>query len=399
MMNEKEMQDRINRRLSGLAASSQRRARIRAAIRTERKEARPMKKTVSRMLLLAAAAVLLLAAAALAEHFSLFNFFGECDARYAAVAPYAALTVSEPALVEQPELGTAAAVIDSAYFDGLSLSLAYRITQGQHITEYRPAEAELALMAIGDAETLVADLSENEPGSDILRAWNQALETGAPYGYWRVAVYTSDHTVTDDGVDIYPDSAIPAYDANGDFCELREFACPLPEAVRERQEIKVSIGVKKETAYYWFDGSNCYWRIEHEDIGTMTAAVPRNGESRRYTGSGKISGVNCAVQAEASPMAAVMTITCDAPLADFLGAAPQGMDESDCWAEVIAVDENGHALRPQGGIPLDAGDTFTLTLYGTGALPKTVTVYLFSAWEGMDAPDTAALEGICLREL
>lgn len=396
MINEKEVQERVNRRLSGLAASDQRRMRIRTTINAEREEAHPMKRPISKTLVFAIVAVMLMATVAIAEHFNLFNFFGERDERYNAVAPYATLTVTEPALVEHPELGTAEASIDSAYFDGLSLNLAYRITQGQKVTEYKPTEAELALMSSGNAEVLVAVLTANEPGIDILRAWNQALEAGTPYGYRKVSVYTSDHTVTDDGVDIYPDSASPAYSENGEFCEMREFECPLPEEIRTCQELKLNIGVKQEVVYYWFDGTNCYWRTEREGIGTMTATIPRNSESKQYAGTGTINGTSCTIAAEVSPMAAIMSIECGAPLNTFLDAAPEGTDERDCWVEVIAIDENGNKFRPHGGVALDDRTSFSLSFNGTGTQPQTMTVYIYTMWDEADAPDLSTLDSISL---
>ena len=75
MINEKDIQDRVNRRLSGLAASEQRRMRIRTAINAEREEAQPMKRTISKTLVFAIVAVMLIATVAIAEHFNLFNFF------------------------------------------------------------------------------------------------------------------------------------------------------------------------------------------------------------------------------------------------------------------------------------------------------------------------------------
>lgn len=396
MINEKDIQDRVNRRLSGLAASEQRRMRIRTAINAEREEAQPMKRTISKTLVIAIVAVMLMATVAIAEHFNLFNFFGAHDERYNAVAPHATLTVSEPALVEHPELGTVTASIDSAYFDGLSLNLAYRITQGQKVEEYTPSETELALMTAGNADVLVADFSENEPGIEILRAWNQAVEAGTPYGYKKTTVYTSDHTNTDDGIDLYPDSAAPTYNENGEFCEMREFECPLPDEVRDRKELKVNIGVKQEVVYYWFDGTNCYWRTERADVGTMTATIPLNGESKQYAGTGTINGASCMITAEVSPMAAVMTIECSAPLSTFLNTAPEGTDERDCWVEVIAIDENGNKFRPHGGVALDEGTSFSLSFNGTGTQPQNMNVYLYTMWEEADAPDFATLDSIAL---
>ena len=397
MINEKEFQSKINRRLSGIAASEQRRMRIRAAVNSEREEKEPMRRTCSKALAFAAAAVMLAATVAFAEHLNLFHFFGERDERYNAVAPYAALAFTDPVLAEHPNLGSAVASIDSAYFDGLSLNLAFRITQGQEVEEYSPTEDELARMEKGDPGTLVADLLENEPGIEILEAWNQAIANGTPYGYRRTAVYASDHTITDDGVDISPDSASPRYNENGDFCEMREFECPLPDEIRSREALKINIGICQRNSYYWFDGKDCFCRIEHGGIGAMTAVIPRNGETRRFSGCGEINGVSCTVSAEVSPMASVITFRSDAPMNAFLSAPPEGTDEYDCWVEAILVDENGKKYRPQRGIMLDDGSQFALPLCGTGVLPEELTVYVYSMWEGIDEPDISSLEGIVLK--
>ena len=397
MINEKEFQNQINRRLSGITASEQRRMRIRAKINSERKDSQPMKRTFSKALIFTAIAVFLMATVALAEYFNLFDFFGERDGRYTAVAPYATLTITEPVLVEHPNLGSAAASIDSAYFDGLSLNLAFRITHGQKAEEYTPSEAELALMEKGNPAVLAADFSENEPGIEILRTWNQAIENGIPYGYRKTAVYASDHTVTDDGLDIWLDSASPRYNENGDFCEMREYECPLPDEIRSRQELRISIGVRQTTTYFWFDGMNCYWRNESSEVGTMTAVIPRNGEIKRFSGTGKISGAVCTVNAEVSPMVSVIAFKSEAPLNTFLSVAPEGTDEYDCWVEVIPVDENGNRYCQNECAPLDGGSEFTMSFKGAGVLPEELTVYVYSMWEGIDEPDITSLDGLCLK--
>ena len=397
MIDEKEFQDQINRRLSGITASEQRRMRIRAAVNSERKDSQPMKRTFSKALLFAAIAVLLIATVAFAEYLNLFNFFGKRDERYNAVAPYATLTITEPVLVEHPNLGSATASIDSAYFDGLSLNLAYRITHGQKVEEYTPSEAELALMEKGNPVVLASDFSENEPGSEILKAWNQAVETGTPYGYRKTTVYASDHTITDDGADIWLDSASPRYNENGDFCEMREYECPLPDEIRSRQELRINMDVRRTTTYYWFDGTNCYWRNESSEVGAMTAVIPRNGEIKRFSGTGEISGAVCTVNAEVSPMVSVMTFQSDAPLNSFLSAAPEGTDERDCWVEVIPVDENGNRYRQNECAPFNDISEFTLSFQGSGVLPEELTIYVYSMWEGIDEPDIASLDGIRLK--
>lgn len=397
MINEKEFQDQINRRLSGITASEQRRMRIRNAVDPERKDLQPMKRPFSKALVFAVIAAMLAATVAFAEYFNLFSLFGEHDERYNAVAPYAALTITEPVLMEQPDLGNTVASIDSAYFDGLSLNLAYRITQGQKVEEYTPTEAELALMEKGNPDTLVADLSENEPGAEILRAWNQAIENGTPYGYRKTTVYTGDRSITGDGVDIYPDSASPRYNENGEFCEMREFECPLPEEIRSCRELTINIDVRKMTACYWFDGTDCYRSSVSSEVGTMTAVIPRNGEIRHFSGTGKINGTVCTVEAEVSPMVSVITFRSDAAFNTFLNVAHEGTDEHDCWVEVIPVDENGNKYSQNECPLLDGRNEITLSFKGTGVLPEELTVYVASMWEEIDEPDITSLNGIGLK--
>jgi len=397
VINEKEFQAQINRRLSGITASGQRRMHIRSAVNSEREDSQPVRRTFSKALIFAAVAVMLAATVALGEYFNLFNFFGRHDERYNAVAPYATLTITEPVLMEHPDLGSSAACIDRGYFDGLSLRLAFRISQGQTVAEYMPTETELALMEKWNLSIPVIALSENEPGIEILKNWNHAVENGIPYGYRKTTVYTGDHTITDDGIDLSFDSVSSMYNENGDFCEMREFECPLPDEIRGRQDIKINIGVRQETAYYWFDGTNCFRRTERSEIGTMTAVVPRNGESKHFSGTGRINGVSCTVIAEISPMASVITFRSDAPINTFLSAAPAGTAENDCWVEVTPIDENGRKYRPQECIRLSDSTEFTLPFSGTGVLPEELTVYVYSMWEGIDEPDIASLGGISLK--
>ena len=395
MINEKDIQDRVNRRLSGLASSQQRRMRIQAAISAEREETRPMKRTISRTLVFAIVAVMLMATVAIAEHFNLFNFFGAHDERYNAVAPHATLTVTEPALVAHPHLGEVKASIDSAFFDGLSLNLAYRIENHRHVEAFTPTADELAAMQ--PDEPLIIALVGNEPGLAIYEAYHDAVANGTPFGYRQYTVYPSDHTVTDDGIDIPPYSAMEDYDETGAYCEMREFETPLPAELTGRKELKVSIKMYQQETAVWFDGQNCYIKYDRSEVGHMDAAIPLTKDAvQTMKGSGEINGVKCEATATVSQMAASVTVKCDAPLSTFLPAAPEGTDEHDCWVEVIALDENGSKLCPQEGILLDDRTSFTLPFRGTGFLPKTLTVYVYSMWEGIDDPDLTTLDGIVL---
>lgn len=387
---------RINRRLSGLTASAQRRERIRAAIHAQPEEVLPVKRKLTAAPVFALILVLLMASLAIADSLNLFSFFGRRDERYAAVAPQAALTVSEAARIEHPHLGNVTASIDSAYFDGLSLSLAYRIDHPCHVEEYTPTAEELTAMQ--PDEPVIIALVGSEPGLAIYEAYNSAVASGTPFGYRQYTVYPSDHTVTDDGVDIPPSSAMADYDESGAYCEMREFDTPVPVELASRDVLNVSIAIYQQETAVWFDGQHCYISYDRTEVGRMDASVPLTGDAVQFMkGSGEINGVKCSAEARVSQMAASITVHCDAPLASFLGAAPEGTAEHDSWVEVIAMDEKGSRFRQQEGFGADDRSSFTLSFDGTGALPEALSLYIYTAWEGMDAPDLAAMDSITLR--
>jgi len=396
MINEKEIQDRVNRRLSGLTASHQRRMRIRTALSAEREMNHPMKRTISKSLAFAIIAVMLMATVAIAEHLNLFSFFGKQDERYIAVAPHANLAVTEPALIEHPHLGKVKASIDSAYFDGLSLNLSYRIEHHRYVEEYTPSTGEIAAMQ--PDEPVIIALVGNEQGHDVYEAYNTAVTNGTPFGYRQYTVYPSDHTITDDGIDIPPYSAMEDYDENGAYCEMREFQTPLPAELRGRKQLNVSIKMYQQETMVWFDGQNCYIKYDRSEVGRMDAAIPLTRDAvRSMKGSGTVNGVKCEAEAEVSRMAASITVNCEAPVNAFLTAAPEGVDPYDSWVEVIAVDEQGNMFLPQNGFLIDDRTSFTLAFLSTGALPETLTVYVYSMWEGIESPALDTLEGIVLQ--
>ncbi len=395
MFNEKEVQDRVNRRLSGLAASEQRRMRIQTAINAEREGAQPMQRTISKALVFAIVAVLLMAAVAIAEYFNLFNFFGQQDKRYAAVAPKATLTMSEGVLIEHPHLGEVKASIDSAYFDGLTLNLAYRIDHPSYVEEFTPTAEEVATMR--PDEPLIIPLAGNEPWLDVYEVYNAAVTDGTPFGYRQYTVYPSDHTVTDDGIDIPPFAATEGYDETGAYCEMREYETPLPAELSGRDVLNVSIGMYQQETIVWFDGQNCYVKYDRSEVGRMDAAIPMTRDAvQTMEGSGVINGVHCVATASVSQMAASITMKCDAPLDAILSRPPVVVDSNDAWVEIVAVDENGNIFRPQEGIAMEGQSSFTTSLSGTGALPETMTLYVYSMWEEMEEPDLSLLDGITL---
>lgn len=398
-MNEKDIQERVNRRLSGLCADEARRMRIRTAMRAERQANEIVKKKISPVLIAALVLVLLTATAAIAEHLNLFDFFGSGDQRYANVAQQAELSTSAPVTVTNAPQGVASAALDSAYFDGLTLNLAFRIEQGVRFEAYTPSAEELAGMT-GEPPMPEAVADEYAPGSEVLAAYQQALANGTPFGYRAYQVSPSDHTLTDDGVEIPPYAADGAYTADGAYAELREFETPLPAELASREALNLRIKLYRSTTTVYFDGQQVYRRTERAEAGELTGTVPLTKDAvRELSGEATINGASCRAEAKVSRMAASVTFQCDAPFRTFLAAPPEGIDPSDAWVEFAAYDEAGRRYRVQSAFDLaDDQAEYTVAFLGVGELPETLTLYVFAAWDGpsLSAEDIQAMTGIPL---
>lgn len=277
MLNEKNISQAVDRRLSGLTASEERRMGILRAAYQERREATPVKSKKTLIIVIAVAVLMLTSAIAVAETLNLFDFFGKHDKFLAALAPKATLEITEPALIEHPHLGKVTAEIDSAYFNGESLMLAYRVTNSTYAEEHTPTAAELAQMTL-DEPALFA-ITGSEPYHEVLVAYNEAVENGTPFGFRLYTVNVSDHTRTDDGIDLGPwNGGYSDYDENGALCELIEFDSPLPGDIGERDLLTVTKAVRQYEYILWFDGKDCWLRYAMQSVGEITATIPRTEE-------------------------------------------------------------------------------------------------------------------------
>lgn len=276
MLNERNIREAVDHRLSGLAASEERRMRILRAANQERREAKPVK-SKKWIVAIALMAMLLTSALAVAETLNLFDFFGKEDARYAALAPKATLEITEDVLIEHPHLGCVEVEIDSAYFNGEALMLAYRVRNSNYAEVYTPTEEEISKMTLD--EPVIIALMGNEPCYDVLAAHNEAVEKGVPFGYKSYTVYVGDHVYTDDGIDLGPwTGGYSDYDETGALCELREYEAPLPGGIGLRDALKVNMTVRQHECTVWFDGEECWISYDLQDVAEITAVIPRTTE-------------------------------------------------------------------------------------------------------------------------
>ena len=273
MLNEKNISRAVDRRLSGLTASEERRARILWAARQERREAKPVRSKKTLAITFALIAAMLTSAMAVAETLNLFDFFGKENGCYATLAPYATLEITEDVLIDHPHLGSVKAEIDSAYFNGEELMLAYRVHSSTYVEAYTPTEEEIAQMILD--EPVIIALMGNEPYHDVLEAYNEAVEKGIPFGYKSYTVSVGDHVCTDDGIDLGPwTGGYSDYDENGALCELRDYEGPLPGDIGSRSSLKVVMNVRQHECTVWFDGKDCWLSYSQQDVAEIAAVIP-----------------------------------------------------------------------------------------------------------------------------
>lgn len=410
MLNEKDIQQAVDSRLSGLQASEVRRMRIRTAVSEKRREETPVRSKKTMIIAIALAAMLLTSAIAVAETLNLFDFFGRQEARFAALAPKATLEITEPALIEHPHLGSVEVKIDSAYFDGLGLSLTYQIDNSMYAEECTPTAEEIAQMKLD--EPVVLAIVGNEPYVEVHEAYNEAVANGTPFGYKQYTVRVHDHTYSDDGIDLGGGMGYEDYNGTA-LVGLLDFEAPLADELRNRDEITVVKGVYQHECTVWFDGKECYIRYDMKDIGEIRATIPKEKDAvKAFSGKGEINGVECTFSAEVSPLAAIVTLESAAPFDTFLhSGAPEGTDAFDIWGDMALVDQAGREYRPQTGFRLqgryepeqmkyvdEAITSATVTFEGTGELPTGLTAYVMAGWEGAYAPELATLDGVVLTE-
>lgn len=396
MLNEQNIKQAVDNRLSGLTASEERRMRILRAANQERREATPVR-SKKLILVIAMIAAMLTSAIAVAETLNLFDFFGKEDARYAALAPKATLEITEPMLIEHPHLGNVEVKIDSAYFDGLGLSMAYQITNSLYAEEYTPTAEEIAQMKLD--ESVILAIVGNEPYVEVHEAYNEAVTNGTPYGYKQYTVRVHDHTYSDDGKDL--GGGMGYEDYNGaSLVGLLDFDAPLADELRSRDEITVVKGVYQHECTVWFDGKECYLSYAMKDIGEIRATIPKAKDAvKNFSGSGNINGVACTFTAEVSPLAAMLTLETALPMKEaFPINAPTGTDRFDQWREMGLVDDQGREYRAQWDMQFIDEHHASVTFEGTGELPESLTAYAYSMWESAEWPDLSTLEGVQLTK-
>lgn len=336
---------------------------------------------------LALVAVLIITSVvALAVGTNVFNYFNNRDARYGKLAEQAANVTAAPVNIESDELGSVNARIDSAYYDGHSLSVGFIIENSTRIEPYTLSAEELA-----NAELIIdpiMPLARDEADQKILEEFQTAVENGTPYGYAIYSVYASDHTLVNN-IDIPPYTADEDYDDNGAYLAIRNYESPLPEGLQDLENVDVSIRLYEHMSVHYFDGTDMYhYGIAAVDAGTITAVVPKtNADTRFYTGSSAIDGITFSAEASLSAMNGNISLTADQDIFDPVSYEVNGDTwQAPAW-NLLVVDETGYEYRNMDGYSLAPVDSLDITVEGKGELPAELHVYLLHAGEEPDTYD------------
>lgn len=344
-------------------------------------EARPvMKRKMTLTVLAAVLAVIALTGAALAVGLNLFDHFGRNDRRLQVVAPDAALMVNDAVEVTTDALGVSKARIDSAYYDGQSLIVAYTLDNYQRYEDFEPTGAELGEMTENRDYLLEAFGIEGDPAAT--EALRDAIDRKQPYGVVDYTIAVGDRCSTTGGVTL-PLHAVAMEDGEEGllYC-IQEFETPLPESARDLDSLNLTLPVELSTYWYWYDGETCYEKHDEQPLAALTVAVSRSEtETRSYKWEGKINGAKVSARAEASAVHIKLYI--DAEAGTFPDPAtiwPEAAKADDTWYSFVLTDSRNMEYRFSGG--LEGEGTLEAEYDGLGYLPDDLTLTVCVDGEG-----------------
>ena len=344
-------------------------------------EARPvMKRKMTLTVLAAVLAVIALTGAALAVGLNLFDHFGRNDRRLQVVAPEAALMVNDAVEVTTDALGVSKARIDSAYYDGQSLIVAYTLENYQRYEDFEPTEAELAEMTENRDYLLEAFGIEGDPAAT--EALRDAIDRKQPYGVVDYTIAVGDRCSTTGGVTL-PLHAVAMEDGEEGllYC-IQEFEMPLPESARDLDSLNLTLPVELCISWFWFDGESCYEKHDRQPLAALTVAVSRSeAENRSYKWEGEINGAKVRARAEASAVHIKLYIDAEAgAFPDPATVWPEAAKADETWYSFVLTDSRDMEYRFSGGI--EGEGTLEAEYDGLGYLPDDLTLTVCVDGEG-----------------
>ena len=338
------------------------------------REIQPMKKKMSVLALCAIIIISLALCGAVAEvlGINVFELFGQNDNRFKELAPKAVLNEEAPVTVTSPDLGEAVAGINSVYYDGQSLLVAYSIQNGRRVERFVPSEEMLLKMSLLDPR--LGMMAESEEESLLMEEWIAAKESKTAMGIVRYSISPSDHTITDDGIDLPPSTENQMEGEENTVHYIREYENPLPDGARNLEYLDIRLRLYQSATYLYFDGKNTYTYAETMEFTPLQATVWReDAEMRRFRGEEKYNGHPVSVEASVSAAAARVTITMDNGIFPALA--------EDTWYDLVLIDEFGTEYRTREGMGGNVNQ-MSVSFDGTGKLPGRLKLFILVGNEG-----------------
>ena len=362
-MNKRTIQQSIDARLSGLAGKPEARDAVFRAVRGGKQ---PAGKRRFRVAVLAAVLIVLMAGIALAVHSTLFSLFSPENPPLQYVAEHAQPLEPTSPPTHGASTESAPVWVDSAYFDGSSLFVAYRLVGGEaHTQPYTPTEAELTQMR-REENAVMPMLQEADP---VMERFLEAYRAGQPYGYHTRSIGRSDHVVAGDGTDIPWAREEKIADGEDLLCYV-EFDAPLPLQAADAGMLTLQFKFYLNDLYVWFDGESLFSRNAPADEYLLRVPVAKSNSVQIKTleGEGVVNGKHVKVQAEISPLY-IRLVYAPSPGVEFAILDPA----ANAQARAISVE-----AQPDGGV--------LQTFEGFGYVPSDLKVCPVLSSEGGESP-------------
>jgi len=414
----------VDRRLSSLQPSADRRARIRQAIMQQ--EEPIMKRKLSLSMALALALAVLLAGLAAAAGLDLFRFFAQ-EEDYLPDMLSGAAPLSTPANAPAVAIETdgnirASAVICNAYYDGQFLVLAHSLSGSYGFALTEPTDQQLAAaeetsyarypryaadpaahqQAVANAHAQWDSLSRTVTMES--RAAMDAFSSAVQRGEAACLAYSTVHVaprISLNGSSLYSLGVGSFHTSQQDdstWYTVETYPYPLPAAAQDQESLDVALSLDLLTHYLYFDGSQFYNLPQdaQRDIARMQATAIRADVSTSvYAGSGAYQGAQIEAEAFLNDALGAVTLRAGSPV--FTMA-----DLSGKW-NLLVLDPNGNELEPASLFPVsvnpyaDKTKTLTYTIAAGGSAPEALYVYpYYGSGEQTDDEIKAACEPIVL---
>ena len=310
-----EIRRALENRIAASAGSDERQARIRARINELDKKEEPVMKRKWSLAMALALAVVLIVGTGLATgiKLNLFGMISQSDpsnqynweqdriklSRLGEKNTLISVSADAPEGIQLEKM----IQVQDAYYDGYVLLVSYIRGESELFhteLEWAPdGEEELTDMGAPIPRDLLDNYFTDEARQASLQ---QAIEAGETWGRKWVTVSGGYDFLTTDGNKLWTGSTHYATLVDEEQYIVMQFASPLPEEIRDKDEIVIQMPFTFGTIYFWFDGADLYTGFGEDEQGVLTVTVGRDTDvPQAQYASEKVSlhGTELTVEAEA----------------------------------------------------------------------------------------------------